>query len=126
MEQKWDLGFFGGRFVSAMGFVLVLLQKGRIGIYPGCDVFPSPLTTGKKAWTFYCETALREGKLGVMRTRAKCPFAGYNGIILFIKWQIISMLESILLFPSRETMGTIHANTKENTSEGRESSRGSV
>lgn len=35
------------------------------------------------------------------------------------------MRENILLFSSRETMGTIHANTKENTFEGRESCRGS-
>lgn len=40
--------FFGGRFVSGMGFVPVLLQKGRVGIYPGCDVFPS-LNNGKKS-----------------------------------------------------------------------------
>lgn len=43
------MGFsFGGRSVPEMGFVLVLLQKGRAGIYPGCDVFPSPLKMEKK------------------------------------------------------------------------------
>lgn len=80
----------------------------------------------KKAWIQGCETALKRGKTGSDENRSKCPLAGYNGIILFIKWQIISMLENTLLFPSRETMGTIQADTKENTFEGRESCRGSV
>lgn len=34
--------FFGG------GFVPVLQQKGRVRIYPGCDVFPS-FNHGKKS-----------------------------------------------------------------------------
>lgn len=39
----------------------------------------------------------------------------YNRIILFVKWQIISMLESILLrqFASKETTPTIHTIAKE-------------
>lgn len=66
------------------------------------------------------ETALKEGILGTMKTRANAPFlestAGHNRVILFVKWQTISLLESILLrqFASKETTGTIHPTAKEN------------
>lgn len=56
-----------------------------------------------------------------MRTGANALFLKanpeYNRIILFVKWQIISMLESIFLrqFASKETMHTIHTTAKENT-----------